>query len=143
MSAALIVGLIFTVLLLVITAYFFMGSVPLLILKHDTPLDARFVRSFFNVHYLATLFAAGATAASYAAAGRWVFAAGAAGLALLALLLRRTVLPKMDALHARIRVSEADAVLGFRRIHMSAIAINLAQLVLIVWSLIALSMQLR
>ena len=42
MSAALIAALIFTVALLVTTAYFLMGSVPLLILKHDTVLDARF-----------------------------------------------------------------------------------------------------
>jgi hypothetical protein len=37
MSTALIVALVFTVVLLVVTAYFIMGSLPLLILKHDTP----------------------------------------------------------------------------------------------------------
>jgi hypothetical protein len=50
MSAALIVALCCTVALLVVTAYFLMGSVPLLILKHDTPLDARFVRGFYNTY---------------------------------------------------------------------------------------------
>ena len=49
MSAALIAALVFTVALLVTTAYFMMGSLPLLILKHDTPVDARFIRGFFNV----------------------------------------------------------------------------------------------
>ena len=36
-----IAALVFTVALLVTTAYFIMGSIPLLILKHDTPVDFR------------------------------------------------------------------------------------------------------
>ena len=143
MSAALIVALCFTVVLLVITAYFLMGSVPLLVLKHDTPLDARFVRGFFNTYYLAAMFAAGLTAVGFGVAGRLVFAAGAAGLALLATLLRRTIIPKMDSLRAQIQVSEAEAIAGFRRIHVMAILVNVAQLILIVWSLLALSAQMR
>ena len=51
MSAPLIAALFFTVALLVTTAYFILGSVPLLILKHDTPKDSRFVRGFFNTYY--------------------------------------------------------------------------------------------
>ena len=140
MSAALIAALVFTVVLLVVTAYFIMGSVPLLILKHDTPLDSRFVRSFFNTYYLAAISAASATAVSYAFAGRLAFAAGAASLALLAALLRGRVIPKMDSLQAQIQVSGTDAIAGFRRTHLTAILINLAQLVVIVWSLTALSL---
>src|SRR4051794_37478727 len=49
----LIVALISTVALLVWMGFFMMGSLPLLILKHDTPLDARFIRGLFNVYYLA------------------------------------------------------------------------------------------
>jgi hypothetical protein len=141
MSAALIAALFFTVALLVVTAYFILGSVPLLILKHDTPLDSRFVRGFFNTYYLAAMFTASATAVSYAFAGRLVFAAGAAALALLATVLRRMVIPKMDSLRAQIQVSGPNAIPGFRRIHVTAILLNLAQLVLIVWSLIASSLQ--
>lgn len=143
MSAALIAALCFTVVLLVITAYFLMGSVPLLVLKHDTPLDSRFVRGFFNTYYLAAICAASATAFGFALAGRLVFAAGAAGLALLAIFLRRTVIPKMDALRAQIQVSEADAIAGFRRMHVMAILVNVAQLVVIVSSLLALSAQMK
>ncbi len=83
MSAALIAALIFTVALLVTTAYFLMGSLPLLILKHDTPMDSRFVRGFYNTYYLAAMSTAGATALSYAIAGRFALAAGPAALALL------------------------------------------------------------
>jgi hypothetical protein len=141
MPLALIAALFFTVALLVVTAYFILGSVPLLVLKHDTPLDSRFVRGFFNTYYLAAMFTASATAVSYAFAGRLVFAAGAAALALLATILRRTVIPKMDTLGAQIQVSGPDAIPGFRRIHVTAILLNLAQLALIVWSLIASSMK--
>jgi len=79
---------------------------------------------------------------SYALAGRPVFAAGAAALALLATTLRRKVIAKMDSLRAQIQVSGTNAIRRFRRMHLTAILINLAQLVVIVWSLIAFSMQL-
>ena len=141
MTAFQIAALFFTVALLVTTTYFLLGSIPLLVLKHDTPLDGRFVRGFFNIYYRAAMFTASAAAVSYALAGKPVIAAGAAGLALLATLLRRKVIPQMDALRDRIEDSGADAIRRFRRTHVVAILINLAQLVLIVGSLIAFSMQ--
>jgi len=141
MSAALFAALLCTAALLVTTAYFLMGSVPLLILEHDVPMDARFVRSFFNVYYVAAMCTAGATALSYAVAGRLAFAAGAAALALLAAALRRTVIPKMDLLRAEIQARGASAIAAFRRIHVTAILINLVQLAVIVWSLISISME--
>ena len=143
MSAALIAALIFTVALLVTTAYFLMGSLPLLILNHDTPMDARFVRGFYNTYYLAAMSTAGATALSYAVAGRFALAAGPAALALLSVMSRRKVIPKMDALRAQIEGSDITAVPAFRRMHIAAILINLAQLVVIVWTLIAVSMSIR
>ncbi len=48
MSIALYPALVFTVALLVTTAYFLLGGLPLLVLDHDKPLDARFIRGFFN-----------------------------------------------------------------------------------------------
>ena len=141
MPLPLIVALIFTVILLVITAYFLMGSVPLLVLKHDTPLDARFVRGFFNTYYVAAMYAAAATALSYAIAGRLVFAAGATVLAAIAVALRRTVLQRMDSIRAVLQADDAGAIAAFRRTHIAAILANLAQLALIVWSLVALPLQ--
>jgi hypothetical protein len=143
MSATLIAALFFTVTLLVTTAYFLLGSVPLLILKHDTPMDSRFVRGFFNTYYMAVMFTASATAVSYGLAGRPVIAAGAAALALLATILRRKIIPKMDSLRPQIELSGTSAIAAFRRIHVTAILLNLAQLVLIVWALIAVSRSLR
>ena len=139
MTAAMFAALAFTVALLVTTAYFIMGSIPLLILKHDTPLDARFVRGFFNIYYVAAFITATATAISYAIAGRAGLAAGAAALALIAIVLRKKVIPKMDALGEQIQSNYMDAIPGFRRTHITAILINIAQLAAIVWSLIALS----
>ena len=138
MPPALIVALVFTVILMVITAYFLMGSVPLMILKHDTPLDARFVRGFFNTYYVAATYAAGATSLSYAVAGKFVFAAGAAGLAVVTIFLRRTVMQRMDSLRVDLQANAASAIAAFRRTHLAAILANLAQLAVIVWSLVAL-----
>jgi hypothetical protein len=137
MSAAMIAALFFTVALLVTTTYFILGSIPLLVLKHDTPLDARFVRAFFNVYYVAAIVTAGATCVSYAFAGRPGLSIGAGALALLAGVLRRMVIPKMDALGARIQSDFMDAIPGFRRTHVAAIVINIGQLGAIVWSLTA------
>jgi hypothetical protein len=130
-----IAALFFTVALLVTTAYFILGSIPLLVLKHDTPLDARFVRAFFNVYYRAAIITASGTAISYAFAGRPELAAGAAVLAVLAFVLRKQVIPKMDALGEQIQSQPMDAIPGFRKTHVTAIVINIAQLAVIVWSL--------
>ena len=135
MSAAMIAALFFTVALLVTTAYFIMGSIPLLVLKHDTPRDARFVRGFFNIYYVMAVVTASATAISYAFAGRQALATGAAALALLAIVLRNKIIPRMDALGAQIQSDTMEAVRGFRKTHVTAIAINVVQLVAIVGSL--------
>ena len=127
MSASLIAALVCSVILLLIAACFLMGSVPLLILKHDTPLDARFVGGFFKLYFVATTYAALATAA----------------LALLAFGLRRVLVPLMAALVPRIQAREAGAVLAFRRLHAGLILVNLATLAVMVWSLIRLSMAMR
>jgi hypothetical protein len=141
MSPALIASLFFTVAMLVTTAYFLLGSVPLLILKHDTPMDSRFVRGFFNTYYLAAMCTAGAAAVSYAFADRPAFAAGAAALAVLATVLRRKIISRMDAFREQIRLGGTNAIPGFRRTHVSAIVVTLVQLVLIVWSLMTLPLQ--
>jgi hypothetical protein len=95
------------------------------------------VRGFFNVYYNGAVFTAGATSICYAFAGRAGLAAGAAALAVLAIVLRKQVIPKMDALGAQIQLNYMDAIPGFRRTHVTAIAINIAQLAVIVWSLTA------
>lgn len=138
MSAPMMAAMVFTVALLVTTAYFIMGSIPLLVLQHDTPLDARFVRGFFNIYYRAAFFTATATALSFAWAGHGGLAAGAAGLALLAVVLRQQVIPKMDALGAEIQSNPMDAIPGFRKTHLTAILVTLVELMAIVWGLVVM-----
>jgi hypothetical protein len=133
---------IFTVALLVFTAYFLLGGLPLLVLKHDEPLDARFVRAFFNVYYKVAFWAAIGAAASYALWGRVVFAIGAAGIAILVTALRKNFLHAMEEVGARIEGSDAQPIRRFRRMHGAALLINVALLVVLVWGTIRLSQSL-
>jgi hypothetical protein len=128
-------AVLFTVAMLCVTAYFLLGSVPLLILKHDTPVDSNFIRSFFNLYYLMATVVATAATLSYAFSNRPWFAVGAATIAVLSVYLRRTVIAKMDALKANIHADNLEAIPEFRKIHLTAIAISLAQLVVVIWSL--------
>lgn len=127
-----------TVALLVVTAYFLLGSIPLLTLRHDTTLDARFIRSFYVTYYRFALVTATGATISYAMASRPLFAVGAAAIVVVTLLLRRHYLPKMDALGAQMGDDATAAIPAFRRIHQRAILINLAQLLGILGSLTAL-----
>ena len=133
------IALFFTVVLLVTTAYFIMGGIPLLILAHDTPLDGRFVRRFFEIYYSAVLLGSAGATLSYAFWGRPLFAAGAAGIALAVLLLRRVILSAMTRLSSSIQAQDPGAVAGFRKVHALALCINLMQLVLIVWGVLNIS----
>lgn len=139
MQAGVYPAMFFTVAMLVTTAYFLMGGLPLLVLQHDTPLDARFVRGFFGVYYKAALLTALGACLGYALWGRLAFAAGALAYALVALALRRRLLPALEALGSQVQAGAPGAVQAFRRLHGIALAVNLAQLVLLVWAITRLS----
>ncbi len=136
-------ALIFTVALLLATAYFLMGGLPLLILRHDEPLDARFVRSFFNLYYRIAFWAALGACASYAIWGRFELAAAAAGIAGITVLLRKVLLDAMQRLGAQIETSSEGAIRRFRRIHAATLLVNVALLIMIVWVLYRLALQLK
>jgi len=135
-------ALFFTVALLVTTAYFLMGGLPLLVLKHDVPLDARFVRSFFNVYYQAAFWTSLGACISYAAWGRYYFAMGAALFAIITSLLRKQLVRAMERLGEKIQASEEAAVRNFRRVHSAALLVNFLQLVVVVWGILQLSNEL-
>ena len=130
----------FTVAMLCVSVYFLLGSVPLLILKHDTPVDGNFIRSFFNLYYRVAAFVAGAATLTYAFSGRLWFALGAAVIAVLSVVLRRTIIAKMDLLRSQIQTTDVEAIPEFRKIHFRAIVISLVQLVVVVWSLFSLKL---
>jgi hypothetical protein len=140
MPSAIYPALFFTVVLLVTTAYFLMGGLPLLILDHDTPTDAWFVRRFFTIYYTCVFYAAGGAAASYALSGRLVFAVGATAIGVVAVALRKRLISAMELVGAQIQEDAAGAVARFRKVHTLALLINLTQLVVLVWGLTYLSM---
>ena len=124
-----------TIPMLLCMGYFFMGSLPLLVLNHDTPLDARFIRGFFNTYYIALACTATISTICYALGGYLAFSAGIVAIAALALYLRKTVLAHMDALRIRIEGGDATAPTDFRRIHIAGMVLNVFQLVVVVWGL--------
>lgn len=140
MPSAIYGVIVFTVALLVTTAYFLLGGLPLLILKHDVSLDARFIRSFFNLYYRCAFWAAVGATLSYALWGRYAFAAGAAAIALVAVLLRARLVPAMQLLSAQIEASHEGAVQRFRKIHRAVLIVNLVQLIVLVWSITKLTL---
>jgi hypothetical protein len=137
---ATLAALFFTVILMVTTAYFLMGGLPLLILKHDTALDARFVRGFFDVYYKAAFVAATGAAVSFALCSRPAFAMGNAGVAMLVVLLRSRLITAMAQLGGLIQQGEVQAVRRFKRVHGTALAMNLVQLIGLVWGLTQISL---
>lgn len=138
MSAAYF-ALFFTVVLLVTTAYFLMGGLPLLILQHDSPVDGRFIRRFFEVYYKAALLASAGACLSYGLWGKPFFCAGTGAVAALVLAIRHAVVPAMEHLASQIQASAPAAIAAFRRVHGTALALNLFQLVCLVWGLTQLS----
>ncbi len=135
-----IAALFFTVVLMVTTAYFLLGGLPLLVLAHDTALDARFVRSFFDVYYKAAFIAAAGAAISYALSSRPGFALGNAGIACMVIWLRHKLVSAMAQLGERIQQGEVPAIRRFKQVHSAALAMNLVQLVGLVWGLTFISL---
>jgi hypothetical protein len=140
MSSSGYAALFFTVVLLVTTAYFLMGGLPLLILTHDTPVDQRFIQRFFDIYYKAAILAAVGAAVSYALWGRTLFAIGAAAIATTTVLLCRRILPAMEHIAAQIQANDTSAIRTFRKVHSAALLVNLVQLVTVVWGVTNLSL---
>jgi len=129
-------ALFFTVAMLAVTTYFLFGSIPLLILKHDNTMDAKFIRSFYITYFKFAIVVATAATLSYALAARPLLTLEAASMATLTLLLRFKFIPKMEQIGSEIRDNNnLMAIPEFRKIHKTAILINAAQLVTVLGSL--------
>lgn len=133
-------SLFFTVAMLVTTTYFIMGGLPLLILDHDTPLDGRFIRRFFEIYCTLALMAAVGATLSYALAGWTGYSLGAACIVGIVSVYRRTILPAMDRLTRQIQGHDPKAIRLFRVTHSLALLVNLLQLVVLVWGVVQLSL---
>ena len=124
----LIVALISTVLLLVWMGFFMMGSLPLLILKHDTPLDARFIRGLFQVYYTAIMATGAVGALSAALAGRPAIALGLGAVAALGFAGRRWLISRMDLVRDTMTADDRAAIRRFRRLHVGGMVANIVLL---------------
>lgn len=120
-----------TVALLVWMGFFFMGSLPLLILKHDTPLDSGFIRGLFDVYYRAVMATATVGSAAYAMTHKPAIALVMVGVASLAFWCRRWIVGLMDLARSAIMADESGAVGRFRRLHIGGMLLNAAQLAVI------------
>lgn len=136
----LIVALISTVALLVWMGFFMMGSLPLLILKHDTPLDARFIRGLFNVYYLAIMATAAAGALSYAFAERLLIALALACIAALGFAGRHWFVSRMDMVRSTMTADDSGAIRRFRRLHIAGMLLNVVLLVAFCFGLTRVSL---
>lgn len=130
------VSLFCTVAMLAVTTYFLFGSVPLLILKHDNTMDSKFIRSFYITYFKFAIVVSTAATFCYAIASRPVMALVASAIVILTLLLRFKFIPRMDEYGSEIRDNNNPmAISEFRKIHKTAIYLNLAQLVTLLGSL--------
>jgi hypothetical protein len=132
---AIVIALLATVGMLITMGFFMLGSLPLLVLKHDTPLDARFIRGLFAVYYMAVMVTAGVATPSYALAGKPEFGLGTGCILAIAFLLRRVVLSRMDALRATMTETDKLGISRFRRLHVAGMVLNGVQLGASAWGL--------
>lgn len=114
---------------------FMLASPPLLILKHETPLDARFIRGLFNLYYIGVITIAAAGAAGCALLDQRAIALSMGGLIVFVYGTRRWMISNMDKLGAAIASGESTAVARFRRLHIGGMILNVVQLGTVAWGL--------
>ena len=124
----LILALIASVVLVVWMGFFLMGTLPLLILRHDTPVDSRFIRGLFNVYYVAIMSTAAVGALGAAFAGRAAIALAFACVAGLGFAGRYWLVARMDLVRSTLTADDAAAIAQFRRLHIAGMLLNVALL---------------
>ena len=120
----LIVALVSAVVLLVWMGFFLAGSLPLLILKHDTPVDSGFIRGLFNVYYVAIMAVGAVGALSSALAGRATIALALGGVAAIGFAGRRWFIARMDVVRSTMTADDTSAIRQFRRLHVAGMLVN-------------------
>ena len=122
-------ALVSTVFLLMSLGFFVLGTTPLLILKHDVPMDSKVVRQVFHYCYRLVTVVAIAGALGHGLAGRPVLAMGLASIAMMALAMHHWLLTRMDALRTTMHDGDHEAIARFRKLHVMGIVINATQLI--------------
>lgn len=127
--------LVSTVLLLMSLVFSVLSSTPLLILKHDVPMDSRIIRQVFHYCYRMIAIMGAAAAIAFALAGRPLLSACLGSIALLAIVLHRVMLTRMDALRPPMHSGDRSAISRFRQLHVTGVALHLTQLVALTWGI--------
>ena len=131
-------SLFFTVAMLAVTTYFLFGSIPLLILRHDNPMDSKFIKSFYVTYFkIALTVTMGATIA-HALANKFSMLMVALAVGCTTIMLRRKLISQMELQGSAIQGENYMAVPEFRKTHKSAIIINVVQLLSVLTGLISL-----
>jgi len=118
---------------------FMLASPPLLILKHDTPLDGRFIRGLFNLYYVALMTIGFIAAAGCALIGQRVVALAMTVLVVFVFGLRRWMISNMDTLRGAMAGGDSSAVPRFRRLHIVGMILNVVQFGTVAWGLTRLA----
>ena len=127
------------IVLLFAMGFFMLASPPLLILKHDTPLDGRFIRGLFNIYYLSVMLIAAVGAAGCVLLGQNAVALAMSGLVVFVFATRLSVISSMDRLRDAIGRGDAVAVPRFRRLHIAGMVLNVVQLGMVAWGMTRLA----
>ncbi len=128
-------ALVSTVLLLMSLGFFVLGTTPLLVLKHDVPMDSRVIRQVFHYCYCLVAVVAVAASIGHALADRPVLSVCLGCIALLAVAVRRWMLARMDALRTTMHDGDIYAIRRFRELHVAGIALNFTQLAVVAWAM--------
>ena len=125
--------------LLFAMGFFMLASPPLLILKHDTPVDGRFIRGLFNLYYLSVMTIAAVGAAGCALMGQGTVALAMGGLVVFVFAVRLWVVSQMDDLRGAMARGESMAMPKFRRLHIAGMVLNVVQLGTVAWGMTRLA----
>jgi hypothetical protein len=136
----LILALISTVVLLVWMGFFMMGSLPLLVLKHDTPLDSRFIRGLFNVYYVAIMATGIVAALSSALAGQSTVALALSLVAGIGFAGRHWFISRMDMVRSTMTADDSSAIRQFRRLHIAGMLLNVMLLAAVCYGMTRVSL---
>lgn len=114
-----------------VTAFFLLALIPLLLLKHNSPQDSEVVQRLLTAYCAAAILTAITSALSYAAAGMPEPALASAVLVVLAIAMRRYLLPEIEELRVSVPFGKST-IARFRKLHTGAIAVNFVQLLAVV-----------
>ena len=132
LKAFVLVSTVFTLMAMGVSV---LSSTPLLILKHDVPMDSRVIRQVFHYSYRLVTIMAAASSLAFALADRPLLSMAMACIAVIALTLHRVLLGRMDSLRTTMHDGDTAAISRFRKLHVTGVALNLTQLVLLVWGI--------